>query len=84
MAQGLLRAALVAGALIVGGCPAETPIPPELPAPDLYCPGGPTCSAALADDTLLAAAVTKVVLAPAPAPAPTPASPAPVLPPAVG
>ncbi|MCC7073963.1 MAG: hypothetical protein IT383_21825 [Deltaproteobacteria bacterium] len=61
MAHRLLRAALFAIAFVVAACPAVQPPVPELPAPDLYCPGGPTCSATLADDVLLAAAVMKVV-----------------------
>ncbi len=54
-------AALAVGALVFCACPAPPPPPAQVPAPDLYCPGGPTCSATLADDVLLAAAVTKVV-----------------------
>lgn len=55
------RVAFSAAAILLSACPAEPPPPPELPAPDLYCPGGPTCSETLADDVLLAAAVTRDV-----------------------
>ncbi|MCC7112560.1 MAG: hypothetical protein IT382_24930 [Deltaproteobacteria bacterium] len=48
-------------ALLLSACPAEPPPPPGVPAPDLYCPGGPGCSETLADDVLLAAAVKRVV-----------------------
>lgn len=68
----MLRSPLVAFAsLAIGlsGCAGRppstdddlTPPLPELPAPDLACPGAESCSATLADDALLAGAAVRVV-----------------------
>ncbi|MBI1946749.1 MAG: hypothetical protein HYS27_13715 [Deltaproteobacteria bacterium] len=50
-----------AAVVALAACPPEPPPTPELPAPDLFCPGGPTCSETLADDVLLAGASKRVV-----------------------
>ena len=58
------RIAVVAFAFVVTSClgrePSSGVLPPvrlpELPAPDIACPGGPSCSETLVDDVLLVGA----------------------------
>jgi hypothetical protein len=59
-------AGLVTSAVVLGACPGrEIPGPPVAPpveaVPDLACPGGPRCSATLADDVLFAGAAARIV-----------------------
>lgn len=59
---------VIFGGLVVTSCTGRAPsgeLPPvnlpELPAPDVACPGGPSCSETLADDVLLAGAAVRSV-----------------------
>jgi hypothetical protein len=62
------RIAFVVVALIAAACTGRSPsgeVPladlPELPAPDIACPGGPSCSETLDDSVLLAGAAVRSV-----------------------